>query len=217
MKKVALFIVVVLWSLTTTAQPRPYEIDASFIPTLEYLQKSWSGEYDGLEPNSKMILSIKRTLVLYPDLSYTNVVMGRIKDEPEILLKKESGTYQYSFETQLITYTIEIDSTLDINNYLQGKYKQEGKEKTSLEKAQFTGAANDVERQWVLFDQQLQSPVDPRQKAVYVMTGQEIDASKISSVYQRGYAKDVYYDLNGRRIKAPGRGVTIVNGKKIIR
>ena len=223
MKKLALLFVVLLCSLTTIAQPRPYEIDESFVPSLEFMQKSWSGEFDGVEPNARMILSIKRALLLKPDMTFTNEVTGCVKDEPAILLMKESGTYQYSSDDQMVVYTIAADSTLDMRKYLQSKevtyavnhYGQEGAPKTNAEKAQFTEAGNDADRQWVLFDQQLLSPVDQRQKAVYVMTGKEIDASGIESVScQRSCAEDAYFDMSGRRMKTPGRGVTIVDGRK---
>ncbi len=225
MKKLALLFVVLLCSLTTIAQPRPYEIDESFVPSLDFMQKSWSGEFDGLDPNARMILSIKRTLLLNPDMTFTNEVTGRVKDAPAILLMKESGTYQYSSDDQMVVYTIEADSTLDMRKYLQGgevnyavnHYGPAVAPKTNSEKAQFTAAADDANRQWVLFDQQLLSPIDQRQKAVYVMTGTEIDASSVQSVpFQRDRGDAVCYDLGGRRLKAPARGITIVNGMKKI-
>ena len=114
MKKLALLFVVLLCSLTTIAQPRPYEIDESFVPSLDFMQKSWSGEFDGLDPNARMILSIKRTLLLNPDMTFTNEVTGRVMDAPASLLMKESGTYQYSSDDQMVVYTIEADSTLDM-------------------------------------------------------------------------------------------------------
>lgn len=225
MKKTLFMVFFTLWAMAVFSQPRPFEIDQSFIPTLEFMQKSWTGEYDGLEPNSRMIMSVKRVLVLNADLTYSNEVRGQIKNESEeVLLKSESGIYQYDLETQLITYSIEIDSTLDINDYLQVKevhyvvnhYKQEGEEKANTEKAQFTRAANDINRQWVLFDQQLLSPIDQSQKAVYVMTGKEIEPSGIASLYQRDSNSNEYYDLCGRRIDKPIRGIFISNGKKVV-
>ena len=222
MKKTISIVMISLWAMVASAQPRPYEVDQSFIPSLEYLQKSWSGEYDGYEPNSRMILSIKRSLVLNPDLSYTNLVTGQIKNESEeVILKLETGTYQYDSGTQFVSYSIETDSILDINIFLQGNdssylvnhYKQDGKEKLVKEKAQFTAAANDADRQWVLFDQQLMSPIDMRQKAVYVMTGKENEPSSIVSIYKK-YNNNIYYDLKGHRIERPTRGVFIFNGKK---
>lgn len=180
MKNIAFFVVAVLWSMMIQAQPRPFEPDPSFVPSLEFMQKSWSGEYDGLEPNSKMILSICRNLTLNADFTYTNEVKGHIKDlSDEVLLRLETGTYQYNADSHTVTYVIKADSTLDINillkgeelNYAVNHYKDEGTEKTSMEDVQFTRAATDDDRQWVLFDQQLKSPMDPRQKAVYVMTG----------------------------------------------
>ena len=103
MKKTVLMVFITLWTMVALAQPRPFEIDQSFIPTLEFMQKSWTGEYDGLEPNSRMIMSVKRVLVLNADLTYSNEVRGQIKNESEeVLLKSETGTYQYDIESKCI-------------------------------------------------------------------------------------------------------------------
>ena len=227
MKKTVLMVVITLWTMSALAQPRPYEIDQSFIPTLEFMQKSWTGEYDGLEPNSRMIISVKRALVLNADFTYSNEVRGQIKNESEeILLKLEVGTYQYDLETQLVTYSIEIDSIFDINNYLQHKeagymvnhYMLEGTPKSTTEKAQFTRAANDAARQWVLFDQQLMSPIDSRQKAVYVMLGKELEFTDIVPTYKRACDKNGIYDMLGRRLsQMPSHGFYIIIDKDGVR
>ena len=226
MKKIELALVCLLYAVVVAAQPRPFEPDPSFVPSLEYMQKSWSGEYDGLEPNSKMILSLSRTLVLNADLTYKNEVKGQIKDQSEeVLLRYETGTYQYDSDNRLVTYSIEADSTLDINILLKGEelsyavnhYKEEGIEKTSTEEVQFTRAASGEARQWVLFDSQLMSPIDPRQKAVYVMTGKEILPSGVVVVPYKGIpCSDVSYDLNGRMIANPTKGIYIIHRKIVI-
>ena len=225
MKRYALMMIVILWVYFTFAQPRPFEIDNTFQPTTAFMQKSWYGEYDGLETNSKFILSIKRTLVLYSDYTFINTVKAQVKNETkEFLLKYEKGAYNYSYTTQNITYTLEKDSVLDISNYLQSKasyytinkYKQDGKEKIYTEKAQFTKANNDAARQLVLFDQQFVSPVDQSQKAVYVMTGKKIESTNIIPIYHNNEKKDTYYDINGRRVMKPGIGLYINKGKKVI-
>lgn len=226
MKKTLLALFTGLWTLTISAQPRPFDIDTSFVPSLEFMQKSWTGEYDGLEPNSKMILSIKRQLVLNSDLTYKNEVKGHIKEQSEeVLLRYETGTYQYDSENHNIRYSIEMDSTLDINLLLQGEelsyavnhYKETETEKTSMEEVQFTVATNDASRQWVLFDQQLMSPIDPKQKAVYVMGGTEIEPTGISAIHGNidTIERDVY-TLDGRKIISPRKGLFIINGKKFI-
>ena len=224
MTKFVLLLLSTLSCMAMKAQPRPFEPDPSFVPTLEFMQKSWTGEYDGLEPNSRMILSLSRTLVLNADMTYKNVVKGQIKDQSEeVLLRFETGTYQYSTDNRLVTYSVEIDSTLDINILLRGEeltyvvnhYKEEGNEKTSMEEVQFTRAAIDDVRQWILFDQQLMSPIDPRQKAVYVMTGKNIEHTGIFQLYNRNY-KDVYYNLTGHQVGKVIRGLYIANGKKIL-
>lgn len=226
MKKFMLTIFGVFWIAAIMAQPRPFEPDPSFVPSLDFMQKSWIGKYDGLEPNSNMILSLFRKLILDVDFTYTNEVKGQIKEQSEeVLLRYEKGTYQYNIENQTITYSIDVDSTLDINILLKGKelayavnhYQKDGTEKSSTDEVQFTCAASDDARQWVLFDQQLMSPVNPQQKAVYVMTGKKIEVSKIvvpSYDNNTGW-KDVY-DLNGRKNKNPSKRIYVVNRKKIV-
>ena len=188
MKHCIFTLVGVLCVMSAQSQPRPYEPDPYFVPALDFMQKSWSGEYDGLEPNSRMILSISRTLVLNEDFTYTNEVKGHIKDQSVVvLLRYERGTYQYNPENHSVNYSIEQDSTLDINILLRGEnlsytvnhYSESGTAKTSAEDVQFTRASSAGDRQWIVFDQQLMSPVDSRQKAVYVMTGARIDLSDI--------------------------------------
>ena len=226
MKKFVLLLLSTLSVTTMKAQPRPFEPDPSFVPTLEFMQKSWTGEYDGLEPNSKMILSLFRTLVLNEDLTYKNEVKGQIKDQSEeVLLRFETGTYQYSPDNRLVTYSIEVDSTLDINILLRGEeltyavnhYIEEGLEKKSTESVQFTRAAKDDARQWILFDQQLMSPIDSRQKAVYVMKGKEILPSGVVVVpYAGSLCSDASYDLNGKMIANPTKGIYIIHKKIVI-
>lgn len=215
-----------LWMIAVQAQPRPFEPDPSFVPSFDFMQKSWSGEYDGLEPNSKMIISISRTLVLNKDLTYTNEVKGHIKEQTEeVLLRYEKGTYQFNTDNRIITYSIDMDSTLDINILLKGEdlsytvnhYLEKGTMKTSTEEALFTRAASDNDRQWILFDSQLMSPIDPRQKAVYTMNGKEIETSGISILSLNiKRTMDSFYNLNGNVIKHPTRGLYIFNRKKII-
>ena len=226
MKKFLFTILGVLWMMTMQAQPRPFEPDPSFVPSLDFMQKSWNGEYDGLEPNSKMILSISRALVLNKDLTYTNEVKGQIKEQSEeVLLRYEKGTYQYNTENRTVNYSIDVDSTLDINILLKGEelsyavnhYLEEGTMKTSTEEVQFTRAASDDVRQWILFDPQLMSPIDTRQKAIYVMTGKEIEASKIVILsYDTNTEWKEIYNLDGRISKSPSKGIYIINRKKIL-
>ncbi|MBQ3768051.1 MAG: hypothetical protein II866_03540 [Prevotella sp.] len=225
MKKYLFTILGVLWMMTMQAQPRPFEPDPSFVPSLDFMQKSWSGEYDGLEPNSKMILSISRNLVLNKDLTYTNVVKGHIKDQSEeVLLRYERGTYQYNTDNRTVNYSIDVDSTLDINSLLKGEelsyavnhYLEEGTVKTSTEEVQFTHATIDDARQWVLFDQQLMSPIDSRQKAVYVMTGKDNNSSGISSASLDIRYNNRYFTLSGRGTVNPNQGIYILNRKKIL-
>lgn len=224
MKKTLFVIWGVLCVMAIQAQPRPFEPDPSFVPSLDFLQKTWSGEYDGLEPNSRMILSLRRTLVLKTDLTYTNEVMGHVKNQSEeVLLRYETGTYQYRADAHAVAYSIEVDSTLDINILLKGEelvyavnhYLEDGNKKTSTEGVQFTRAASDDARQWIMFDQQLMSPIDSRQKAVYVLQGTASVISDISNVVSEMHrsGKSIY-DMNGRKLNNANGGIVISNGKK---
>lgn len=225
MKKFVLIICSIISVFGAVGQPRPYDIDSNFIPEVEYMQKKWCGNYDGVEPNSRKILSINRTLTLNVDSTYNNIVTGQIKNESEILLlKQEKGKYQYDQETQLVTYTVGFDSILDINRYLHdheviyesNNYQENGEERLISEKAQFTPSLEDSSRKWVLFDQQLASPIDPRQPAVYVMTGEEIAPSFLQSVFTDKFSNEDCYDMSGRKIKNPVKGIYIRGGKKVI-
>lgn len=224
MKKLSFACLCVLFTTNGMAQPRPYETDPTFVPSLEFMQKSWTGEYDGLEPNSKMILSLSRTLILKADLTYTNEVMCSVKDvADEVVLKYETGTYTYDADGRHIVYTIGADSILDVNILLKGEelsytvnnYETEGGGKTSTEDVQFTSAASDDARQWVLFDQQLMSPIDPRQKAVYVMEGKDIETLGVALPVSATKTEHIY-SLDGRKVVTRGNGVYIVDGKKVL-
>lgn len=225
MKYYILALMALLGAELVSSQPRPYEIDTSFVPQLEFMQKTWTGEYDGLEPNSKMILSISRELILNTDLTYTNIVTGRIKQQSEEkLLRYESGKYQYTPDARALTYFIKTDSTLDINILLQGgelsytvnHYKEDGTQKTMTESLQFSFANNDAERLWVLFDQLLMSPIDPRQKAVYVLTGKPTESSTIKTV-NNNFEEGNCFSLTGRLVQQTYRGVVIKNHRKVIK
>ena len=223
MKTQIVTIMALLWAITTSAQPRPFEIDPSFAPTSAFMQKTWTGAYDGLEPTSRITLSVSRVLVLNLDFTYTNEVRCLIKDKvDDVLMKYETGTYQYDTDTHTLNYVIKTDSTLDIKILLQGTaltyvsnhYEQA---KTSTEEVLFTYAATDEKRQWVLFDQMLRSPVDSRQPVVYVMDGMEAEPSGVTKPRSTLCpAASVYYDLNGRSVSHPVQGLYIRDGKKII-
>lgn len=225
MRKAFFAILATIWAMTATAQPRPFEIDNTFQPTLQYMQKHWTGEYDGMENNSKMIVTINRSLTLNNDMTYINEVWGQVKNETgTVLLRHETGTYQYDTETRLLSYSVGCDSTIDINDYLQDEateytvnhYKEEGLEKVNTEMAQFTAAATDDQRQWVLFDPQLMSPVDPRQRAVYVMNGEPIETTIVPLA--RLHKDDLHatYQLNGMKTGSRRNGLHIVNGRMTI-
>ena len=226
MKKVLFMLTLTVIAISGSSQPRPYEIDDSFIPTMDYMQKISTGSYDGLEPNSKIILSISRSLTLNSDFSYINKVTGHInQDGKEVLYRYETGTYQYDQDTRMLKYIVYTDSTLDISSYLQGaglnytaNHYTDANFKTATEVVQFTPASNDSERLWVLFDPQLMSSIDPRQKAVYVMQGKAIENAIIVPKHEERITQynSSYYNLNGVPTQHPINGVYIVNGKKLL-
>lgn len=225
MNRFGLALVCMLFTEAVAAQPRPFESDPSFVPSLDFMQKSWTGKYDGLEPNSRMILSLSRTLVLNTDFTYTNEVKGQIKGQSEeVLLRYETGTYQYSDENHIVAYSIEMDSTLDVNILLKGEeltyavnhYIEEGTQKTSTEEVQFTRAVPDYDRQWILLDQQLMSPIDPRQKAVYVMTGKGLETTGVIHSDADKSVGEYTYNMSGRIIRSPSNGVYIIKRKKYL-
>lgn len=220
--------VTLVWTgfLPCVAQPRPFEVDDSFVPELDYIQKIWTGRYDGIEQNSQIILSVSRVLRLDKDLTYTDVSGFHInQDTTEILLKYESGTYAYSKTDRLVTYSVKEDSAIDVNSFLQSgtlsyrtnHYTEQDSIQERTDNVQFTYANNDADRQWVFFDEQLMSSVDPRQKAVYSMTGTALDATVIEQNTQDCIKKnEVIFDLWGRRASFPNKGLYIKNGKKMI-
>lgn len=216
-----------IWGVTETkAQPRPYEIDNSFEPTLEFLNQAWEGTYDGLEPNSRMIVTVQRTLQLRPDMTYSNETLGTIKGHTAtVVLKREEGTYTYDDNTHTLTYVVMSDSTLDINTLLQATplvyevhhHTDDEEARTNTEYVQFTPIDNRGERRWIAFDYQLYSPVDPMRQAVYTLTGSPLGqhGNSIESLTHPTMIEA--YDIVGRKIKSTGHKVLrITTGKKTI-
>lgn len=225
MKNLLLTTLGVIWIMTMQAQPRPFEPDPAFTPSLEFMQKKWTGDYDGLEPNSRMIMSLHRELILQKDLTYTNEVKGKIKDQSEeVVLQYESGTYQIDADTKSVKYSVDADSTLDMNILLKGEepvytvnhYKTDGKTMSRTEVLQFTRSENDDSRQWISFDPQLMSPVDSRQKAVYAMTGEDIPAGISILIHETADKRKDVYDLSGRKSTIDRRAIYVINKKKIL-
>ncbi len=49
-----------------------------------------------------------------------------------------------------------------------------------------------------------------------VKAPEESDPNAVEGIEAAGANDNVYYDLAGRRVKNPGKGIYIVNGKKVI-
>lgn len=212
------------------AQPEPFPIDRSFTPELSFLQKQWTGEYNGVDPMSQARLSISRILCLYEDMTFTNVSSGVIASNNGVsdvmILKYERGTYIYDPTTKGITYELEADSALDMSAYLinneivykVNSYTDSSTENTYLEPVQFT-FPNGGDRKWVVQDSKLGSDQQQGKPAVYVMTGRDLSSLGISHP-NAGFSRnqDSLYDLNGHKLRyVPSKMIVIKSGKKYLK
>lgn len=231
MRRLISFALFFILSLAAIAQPgEPFPIDHSFVPDLSYLQKEWNGSFVGVDPMSRARLSITRTMVLYPDLTFSNVTVGTIQSNvgtsEEMLLKSEDGIYSYNDEIGVVSFVLSADSALDMNAYLRQSeikytthvYDENSSDNTYAENVQFTYEENGA-RQWVMFDAKLGSDQQQGKPAVYVMTGSEISIEGIYSPLQEVESDNNVYDLSGHIIK-DFSGQTrffIHNGKLLLR
>lgn len=213
MRRLISFLVFIIFSLAVYAQPgEPFPIDHSFHPNLPYLQKEWNGSFVGVDPMSRARLSITRTMVLYPDMTFSNVTVGTIQSNvgtsEEMLLKSEDGIYSYNDEIGVISFVLCADSALDMNAYLRQSeikytthvYDENSSDNTYAENVQFTYEENGA-RQWVMFDAKLGSDQQQGKPAVYVMIGREISTDGIYSPLQKVESDNNAYDLSGHIIK----------------
>lgn len=227
MKKLFILSLHFFIALVAMAQPEPFPIDKSFVPELDYIQKQWYGEYNGVDPMSEARISIKRTLCLYKDMTFTNLTYGVIQTRnntsEEMLLRKEQGKYIYNSSSRVIAYVLSVDSALDMNSYLRqnsikytvNKYTDSSTNNSYNEPVQFTYDNQGV-RNWIVQDAKLGSDRQQGMPAVYIMAGSEFNTS-VPTIPFISYGKDEMYDLNGREIfNVPNRGIIIKNGKKYI-
>lgn len=227
MKRIFITTFFIFITLIGMAQPEPFPIDRSFVPELDFLQKQWFGEYNGVDPMSQARLSISRTLSLYEDMTFTNVSCGIISTNggvsDEIKLRSERGTYKYDSTTKGITYVLEADTALDMNAYMRNKtieykvneYSVGSKDNMYSEPAQFT-YPNEGVRKWVVQDPKLGSDQQQGKPAVYVMTGTDLSTSAISDITVENASTDIY-DLKGNKLKyVQSKTIIIKSGKKYL-
>ncbi len=213
-----------LMYLQVNAQDAPFAIDNGFVATLEYIQKTWTGGYEGVDPNSREKLTVSRTLVLRTDFTYTNETTVHTEKMPEnIMLRHEEGVYAFNSDEQQVEYTVRKDSALNLAtffrnnqvNYIVNEYDDTATENASTEKAQFTFANTDGERQWVAFDNKLKSTVNPQRDAVYLMQGEKISDGIGIIADDARQKRTGIYNLQGIKVTHPHKGIYILNGKKV--
>lgn len=228
MKKIYLFLSLLLTTFNMWAQPEPYPIDKSFIPGLSFLQKQWIGEYRGVDPRSKATLSISRDLLLQDDMTFVNVTYGGVIHNDicvdTLLLKYEQGTYEYDMDSQCIIYSIEHDSTLAMDAYLNknsvvsykvNTYTENSGYQTYNETTQFTSLDNG-EKAWVMIDPKLGSDQKQGMPSVYLLKEKRLENSIAHPVVSSKSGNK--YDLMGREVNqnATKKGIFILNGRKYL-
>ena len=151
-------------------------IDKSFSPSLSYLQKSWSGEYEGWDAVQEANTTIRRMLVLYPNGNYTNVIAGKlVKSGKDSFFKFESeaGTYTYDSSNRTVRYTCRYDSVLNYQDQsytvYQKKHYYDHQEASYTEKADFSALLSNNKRRWITQDTYLQSLTDRELNIGFVM------------------------------------------------
>ena len=150
-------------------------IDSSYSPTVEEIQKSWTGEYEGWDEHQAKNTKIKRLLTLNANKSYTNIIQGVLvgsgKDE-YVDFEHEQGTYVYNQRTQTITYTVSTDSVLDYGQQkfdgYNGKKYYDHTDGNYSEKVSFSYEEN-KQRSWISHDMYLQSLTDKTINIAFAM------------------------------------------------
>lgn len=135
--------------------------DSVYIPSLSDLQHNWAAEYEGWDVNQEKSVFIKKFLTLKKDLTYTNIIKGRFREQGEnkysydIDLEHEQGTYSYDEKTSIITFMVKTDSILDFKTQvLKGYSKKKYFDKEVdfyKERVTFTKKI-DGERRWIAID-----------------------------------------------------------------
>ena len=146
-----------------TKQKVDIPVDKNFTPDASYLQKEWSGEYQGWDDVQKKNTTIRRKLTLNPNGTYSNIIAGKLiasgKDQ-FFKFESEGGKYTYNQSTGTVNYTCEYDSILNYRDQSYTRYSK--KHYHSDEKANYTEKAEFSEiqqgkRVWITKDTYLQS------------------------------------------------------------
>ena len=138
-------------------------VDNNFKADASYIQKEWSGEYEGWDAVQKKNTTIRRKLTLNPNGTYTNIIAGKLIETDKTQFFKfeaEGGTYTYNASTGLVTYKVDYDSILTYKNQSYTKYAKKhyyAKEEANYsEKAEFS-EMREGKRVWITKDTYLQS------------------------------------------------------------
>lgn len=139
------------------------KVDTDFQPDASYLQKEWSGEYQGWDAVQKKNTTIRRKLTLNPNGTYTNIIAGKLIESGKdqfFKFESEGGKYTYNQSTGTVNYTCEYDSILNYRDQSYTRYSK--KHYYSDEKANYTEKAEFSEMQqgkrvWITKDTYLQS------------------------------------------------------------
>ena len=138
-------------------------VDANFKADASYIQKTWSGEYQGWDAVQKKNTTIRRKLVLNPNGTYTNIIAGKLlaTDKNQFFkFEAEGGTYTYNSSTGVVTYKVDYDSILTYKDQSYTRYSKKhyyAEEKANYtEKAEFS-EMKEGKRVWITKDTYLQS------------------------------------------------------------
>ncbi len=160
-----------------------YQIDMSFSPTLDYLQGSWLGEYEGWDPIMRTVTKIRRKLTLSPDGTYKNRIQGVmvVTGRTDFVdFEHEEGTYTIGTDPAsarfTITYNVTADSLLDFGSQrLIGytkKHFYDHEVASYTETPRFTKEM-EGKRKWITQDNSLVSIEDETSPVVYSMDKRE--------------------------------------------
>lgn len=140
-----------------------FPIDENYKPSQHEIAKTWVGEYYGYDVEQEKNTKITRTLVLLPNGTYTNTIVGIFNGSgKEAVFEVERGTYSYSNYDNTVTYTCLSDSLLDYSTQQMKGYSRKHVSKlgreldTYNEVVRFT-VLRAGRRQWITFDTYLAS------------------------------------------------------------
>lgn len=162
-----------------TFQEDTYLSDPSFFPEATYIQDTWLGEYEGWDVHQRTATKIKRLLTLHPDGTYSNLIQGVLTATGKtdfVDFEREYGTYTYTGNTRVVTYTVKSDSLLDFASQqftgYDKKHYIDHETGTYTEPILFT-TEKEGRRKWITRDYNLVSMDDKRSPVIYTMDRRE--------------------------------------------